>query len=91
MVSSNYAKQRIALLSATHKAPTIIKILHEKGIKASMRRYQSGTIHQLPGSGRISKITEEIKAIVEDQMRANEETTAVQLHKLLNSLSLYCS
>ena len=80
MVSSNHA------LSATHKAPTIIKIPHEKGIKASVRCYQSGTIHRLPGSGRISKITEEIKAIVEGQIRANE-TTAVQLRKLLSHLS----
>lgn len=92
MVFSNYAKQRILFLSATHKSPTIAKILHEEGIKASrrgilkfIRRYErSGTIHRLPGSGRVSKITEEIKAIVEEQMRADDETTAVQLHKLLN-------
>ena len=32
----------------------------------------------------MSKITEEIKAIVEEQMRDDDETTAVQLHKLLN-------
>ena len=32
----------------------------------------------------MSKITEEIKAIVEEQMRADDKTTAVQLHKLLN-------
>ena len=93
MVFSNYAKQRIAFLSATHKAPTIAKILHKEGIKASRRgilkfikRYQSGTIHRLPGSGMISKIIEEIKAIVEEQMRADDKTTAVQLHKLLNYL-----
>lgn len=92
MVFSSYAKQRIVFLSATHKSPTIAKILHKEGIKASrrgvlkfIRRYQrSGTIQRLPGSGRISKITEEIKAIVEEQMRADDETTAVQLHKLLN-------
>ena len=91
MVLSNYAKQRIAFLSATHKAPTIANILHEEGIKASrrgilkfIRCYQrSGTIHRLPGNGRILKITEEIKAIVE-QMRADDETTTIQLHKLLN-------
>ena len=41
-----------------------------------MRRYQrSGTIHQLPGSGRISKIIEETKAVVEEQMRADDETS----------------
>ena len=86
------SKQRIVFLSITHKSPTITKILHKEGIKASRRgvlkfikRYQrSGTIHRLPGSGRISKITEEIKAIVEEQMREDDETTAIQLHKLLN-------
>ena len=67
-------------------------IAHRRGIKASRRgifkfikRYQSsGTIHRLPGSGRVSKITEEIRGIVEETMRADDETTAVQLHKLLS-------
>ena len=91
MVFSNYAKQRIVFLSITHKAPTIAKILKPEGIKASRRgifkfikRCQSsGTIHWLPGSGRVSKITEEIRAIVEEKMRGDDETTAGQLHKLL--------
>ena len=38
---------------------------------------------RLPGSGRPSKITHEVKQIVEDAMRADDETTAVQLHKIL--------
>ena len=88
----SYTKQRIVFLSNEHKAPTIAKILREEGIKASRRgilkfidRYRSsGTIHRLPGSGKVSKITREIKEIVEEQMRADDETTAVQLHKLLN-------
>ena len=92
MVFSNYAKQRIVFLSATHRAPTIAKILEAEGIKVSRRgilkfikRYQSsGTIRRLKGSGRISKITEEIRALVEEKMRADDETTAVQLHKLLS-------
>ena len=58
---------------------------------------ESETIHCLPGSGRISKITGEIKEIVEQQMRTDDETTAVQLHRLLNdkrysiSLRMYFS
>ena len=94
MVFSNYTKQRIVFLSATHRAPTIAKILEAEGIKASRRgilkfikRYQSsGTIRRLPGSGRISKITEEIRALVEEKMRADDETTAVQLHKCIHHL-----
>ena len=38
----------------------------------------------MPGSGKISKITEEIRVLVEEKMRADDETTAVQLHKLLS-------
>ena len=91
MVFSKYTKQRIVYLSARHKAPTISKLLKEEGIKASRRgilkfikRYrESGTIDRLPGSGRLSKITGEIKEIVEQQMRTDDETTAVQLHRLL--------
>ena len=50
-----------------------------------IKRYQeSETIHYLPGSRRISKITGEIKEIIEQQMRTDDETTAVQLHRLLN-------
>ena len=92
MVFSNYTKQRIVFLSAYHKAPTISKLLREKGIITSwkgilkfIKRYEtSGTIHRLPGSGRTSKITGEIKEFVEEQMRTDDETTAVQLHRLLN-------
>ena len=73
MVFSKYTKQGIVYLSARHKAPTISKLLKEEGIKASRRgilkfikRYrESGTIDRLPGSGRLSKITGEIKDIVE--------------------------
>ena len=41
------------------------------------------SIGRRPGSGRPSKITAEIKAIVEAQMRVDDETTAFQLHRLL--------
>lgn len=38
---------------------------------------------RLPGSGRPSKITPEIKKIVEDRMQEDDETTAIQLFHLL--------
>ena len=38
---------------------------------------------RLPGSGRPSKITPEIKKIVDDRMQHDDETTAVQLFHLL--------
>ena len=38
-----------------------------------------------PGSGRWSKITQEVKELVEAQMRLDDKTIASQLHKLLVS------
>ena len=37
-----------------------------------------------PGSDRPSKITSEVKKIVDDEMERNDETTAYQLHQRLN-------
>ena len=52
-----------------------------RGVDKFIQRYQqTGTIARKPGSGRLSKITSEIKAIVDEQMRTNDETTAAQLH-----------
>ena len=45
-----------------------------------------GTIARQAGSGRRTVITEEIRKIVEEQMRRDDETTASQLHVLLTSL-----
>ena len=50
------------------------------------RFFSRGTIARLPGSGRRSKITDEVRRIVEAQMRRDDETTASQLHVLLTSL-----
>ncbi len=101
MVFSCYKKQRILYLRFQgYKPPTIARMLKEEGMVASRRgiakflkRYtETSTIARRPGSGRPSKITAEVKQIVEEQMRADDETTAHQLHALLNqrgySLSL---
>ena len=69
-------KQRILYYNLQgFKAPTIAKLLQEEG-----------TIAQRPSSGPPSTITPEVKRIVEEQMRSDDETTAVQLHAHLNSL-----
>ena len=102
MVYSTYKKQRILhLRSQGLKAPTITKILREEeklqctrvGVAMFLKRFETtGTLSRHPGSGRPSKITAEIKRIVENQMQLDDETSAVQLHRLLNdrgySLSL---
>jgi len=92
MVLSSYAKQRsIFFYSQGLKAPTIAKLLQDEGIRTTrvavhyfLKRYEaSGTINRREGSGPKSKITAEVKQIVETQMQNDDETTAHQLHKLL--------
>ena len=50
-----------------------------------------GTIERKPGSGRKSStyITAEVEAIVEEQVKQDDEMTASQLHALLNSQGHY--
>ena len=91
---STYKRQRIVYyFNQGHKAPTISRLLRAEGLSASRRgihkfltKYlQTGSIGRRPRSGRPSKITEEIKAIFDEQMNKDDETTAYQLHRLLVS------
>ena len=55
------------------------------GVHLFLKRFkETGTICRIEGSGRPSKITREVRAIVDRQMELNDETTAVQLHSLLS-------
>ena len=92
MVYSSYKKERIIYLhSKGLKAPTIKKILAKEGMIASReeihkfieRFKESGCCARRAGSGRPSKITDDIKRIVEIQMQEDDETTAYQIHGLL--------
>ena len=92
MVYSTYKKQRILYLYAQgHKPPTIKKLLEQEKLKCSrvgiykfLKTYHAtGSIGRRVGSGRPSKITAEIKKLVEDQMKIDDETTAYQLHEML--------
>ena len=94
MVFSSYKKQRILYLSSQgFKAPAITKILIEEGMSASrvgvhkfLRRFdESGCLMRKPGSGRPTKVTMEVKTVVEEQMRQDDETSAYQLHTILTS------
>ena len=77
--------------SRGYKAPTIAKLLLEENLRVSrvgiskfLKKFrETGCIQRRSGSGRPSKISAEIKEIVEEQMRADDETTATQLHHLL--------
>ena len=49
-----------------------------------LRRYgEQQCLSHKEGSGHPSKITPEVKAVVEQQMNTDDETTAYHLHKLL--------
>ena len=65
------------------KAPEIGKRLFQEGMMASrqgihkfIKRFEAmDSISRKQGSGRLSKVMEVVKAIVDDQMKADEETT----------------
>lgn len=90
---STYVKLRILTLhSAGNQAPTIHKLLRKEGVNVSrvsvwkfLRLYKrTGCVARREGSGRPTKITPEVMAVVEAQMNENDETTAYQLHRILN-------
>ncbi len=92
MVFSNYKKQRILYYYFKgYKAPTISRLLREEKLSASrvgiakfLKKYkETGCIARTAGSGRPSKITEEIKALADAKMREDDKKTAYQLHALL--------
>ena len=92
MVFNDYTKQRFLYFYFQGlRVPTISRLLENEGIVVSRRgvvkflkRYlATGTIARRPGSGARMKITDEVKRIVEEQMRLDDETTATQLHVLL--------
>lgn len=92
MAYSEYTKQRIlSYWFQGQKAASIALKLKDEGIIVSrvgvwkfVKRYQlNGTIHRRPGSGRPSKITADVLRIVDAKMAEDDETTAVQLQKLL--------
>lgn len=48
-----------------------------------MNYRETGSVERRPGSGRLSKVTAQVKELVEAQMQKDDETTAYQLHHLL--------
>ena len=89
MVFSTYKKQHIlhfALLGL--KPPTIAEELQ----KEKLKHYRAtSSIVRKVGSGRPSKVTAEIKQIVEDQMRLDDEIMAYQLHQLWTEKGYFIS
>ena len=73
------------------KPYTIIKLLEAEKMQASKwgvakflkKICETGTIAHWVMSGRPSEIMAKIKSLVEHQMQVDDETTAIQLHRLL--------
>eukprot|EP00731_Ephydatia_muelleri_P038430 Em0758g5a len=100
MVYSYYQKLRILFFySKGLNPPAILKRLQEEGMLATrqgiwkfIKKFNSdGKIGRRLGSGRKTNIISEIKAIVNEQMKKDDETTASQLHALLISRGYYLS
>ena len=71
----------------------ITKVLAAEGYRGpkqtvwdTIRKYKTHTtLSRLPGSGHRFKLTSDILAIIEDQMTEDDETTATQLVKIVNT------
>ena len=92
MVFTKYQKMRMLHYHGKgFKAPTIRRKLLEEGICVSreglhkflIKFSERGCMLRRPGSGRPSKVTAEVKRIVDEQMDRDDETSAHQLHVLL--------
>ena len=84
MVYSDYLKLRILFLARkSYKAPIIRNLLQAENLSCTrenvslfMKRYvETHSIARKPGSEFLSKVTAEIKALVVQQMRIDDETT----------------
>ncbi len=93
MVFNDYTKQRILIFhSHGYRAPTITRKLQDEGITVSRRGvakflsrfWETGTTRRKEGSSRPTKITSQVKQLIETQMRLDDETTAIQIFALCN-------
>ena len=74
-----------------YKPLTICRMLREEGLIANrmgmhkflQKHRETSNIERGPGSGRPMKMTAAVKALIEQQIRDDNETTTVQLHALL--------
>ena len=92
LVYSDYVKQRILFYRRLGKSfVQITRCLAEEGHATTkvdvckfIRRYEeTGMISRTPGSGKASKFTADAKMIIEEQMEKDDETTGVELQKML--------
>ena len=89
---STYTRTRIELLHKDGLHPAgIFKVLQREGLSVSfpsvariVKKLQTtGSLANLPRSGRPSKLSTEAKAFIDQQMRKNNEMTSGQIQKKL--------
>ena len=94
MQFSDYLRRRALIYAEQGLTPrAIAEALADEGMVATMQGIvkflahyaKTGTLARSAGSGRPTKITPYVKAIVDTQMMEDDETTAVQLWVLLHS------
>ena len=92
MVHSDYVKHRILFYCRLGKSYADVSLyLSEEEHKASkmgvykfLKRYQeTGTISRRSGSGQASKISPKAKHIIDQQMTKDDESTGMELQKIL--------
>lgn len=101
MVFSDYTKQRILSLHWNgYKVSEVVEFLvledqirvSKHGVRRFLKRYDdSGTIARKPGSGLPPKLSPAVQKLIEDTMRADDETTATQLQSILAARMIYVS
>ena len=88
---SEYKRQRIiSLWQDGYKAPTIAKVLAKEnlpatrqGIHTFLKKYEEcGAIDRKEGTGRKTKISAEVKRLVDAKMMEDDETTGKELKKM---------
>ena len=95
MVDNNlYKKERVVFYAAQGlHAAAISRALANEGIMYSatsisrvlMKLSNGQSIARKPGPGRPTKISQQVKDLIEDQMQKDDETTASELNRLLQA------
>lgn len=92
MPYTNYVKLRILhFYNQGLKPYTIAKVLDSEGIQVShfgvhkfLIMYQeTGSVERRPGSGCMSKVSNRVRELVDEQMQRDDESMAYQLHQML--------
>ena len=94
---SNYMRPRIELLHKQGLYPAgIFRSLKSEGLLVSLTRVSriikklqtTGSVANLPCSGRPTKLSVDARAFIDQQMRKNDETTSQQIQKKVANMGL---